>query len=440
MSQQKKPTRAQVNNLIEFRQAIYENGLTNYRDAQFELIDALLCNQRVHSFAELSLSPVCQRGWASAYMALEAGEQAQDWLQSWLIEQLPSAEVVVMPIDTSVWPHPSARTLTGLVYEHSPTAAKGKHTAVQGHVYSLLTWTPERGQSWSLPVSSIRLSPEETAVDLGVRQVQSVCEQHKEARLLAIVGDGTYGNHRFLGPLQAAGCAVVVRLRCDRVLYGPPLPYGGRGRPRKHGQRFAFKDPETWSEPAAEMQFHDDRWGQVRLRAWEQLHAHQDAHTVFTVIQAEVHCQRDKQPDPLWLAVIGAAGFSIRDVWLWFDHRWSIEPSIRFRKRRLHWTLPAWQASARCDRWTQLTDLAYWHLFLARDLVRDQPLPWQKAQPQLSPGRVLQSLGPLFALFGSPTCAVKRRGKSPGWPKGRKRSPPPRFKVVKRGKKQTISA
>jgi hypothetical protein len=84
--------------------------------------------------------------------------------------------------------------------------------------------------------------------------------------------------------------------------------------------------------------------------------------------------------------------------------------------------------------------LAYWQLFLARELVRDQPLPWQKAQTKLTPGRVLQSMGPLFAQLGSPTCSVKRRGKSPGWTNGRKRSPPPRFKVVKRDVKQAKSA
>ena len=51
MQQQKQSTTEQINNLIEFRQAIYENGLTDYRDAQFELIDALLVNQRANSFA-----------------------------------------------------------------------------------------------------------------------------------------------------------------------------------------------------------------------------------------------------------------------------------------------------------------------------------------------------------------------------------------------------
>ena len=114
MPQQKRSTKEQINNLIEFRQAIYENGLTDYRDAQFELIDALLANQRVNSFAELSLSPLCRRAWASAYMAVEAGNQERDWIRRRLMEQLPPSEVVVLPIDTTVWPHPSARTLAGL--------------------------------------------------------------------------------------------------------------------------------------------------------------------------------------------------------------------------------------------------------------------------------------------------------------------------------------
>jgi len=48
----------QFNKLIEFRQAIYDHGLTRARDAQFELVDALLLSPPIRSFPELSLSPV----------------------------------------------------------------------------------------------------------------------------------------------------------------------------------------------------------------------------------------------------------------------------------------------------------------------------------------------------------------------------------------------
>ncbi len=337
-----------------------------------------------------------------------------------------------------MWPHPSARTLAGLVYEHSPTKAKDKHTAVKGHVYSLLGWAPERGSSWALPIDSRRLRPDETAVDLVVIQVEAFCRRRRALTnregLDVIVADGKYDNHRFLSGVQDAPCAKVVRLRRDRVLYGPPPAYGGRGRPRKHGRRFAFQEPDTWNEPVEDVTFVDERWGQVRLRAWQHLHARQDADTDFYVILAEVRLERDKRPAPIWLGYQGADGYPAQDVWSWFDHRWPIEPSIRFRKRRLYWTLPMLQQSERCDGWTHLVDITYWQLFLARQLVADRPLPWQKPQENLTPGRVLQAMALLFATIGTPTQSVQTRGKSPGWPKGRKRSPPNRFKTVRRGR------
>lgn len=435
-------TNEQLNNLIEFRQDLYAHGFVGYGDAQFELVDALLSNRRVHSFAELTLSPVFRRDWSSGYAAIEAGQPSSEWLKDTFCAQVPTTGVQVFPLDTTVWPHPSARTLEGLVYEHSPTPAKGKHTAVKGHVYSLLGWAPERGGSWALPLDSCRLQPTETAVDLGLQQVQAFCRRRRDlcqqSGLDVIVADGKYGNHRFLSGIQAMDCAAVARLRRDRVLYGLPPPYGGRGRPRKHGQRFAFKEPDTWHEPAEEVCFIDERWGQVCLRTWRNLHAKQDADTPFCVLRAEVHLERDKRPEAIWLGYLGADNYPAQEVWSWFDQRWPIEPSIRFRKQHLFWTLPMFQQAERCDRWTQLVDVAYWQLFLSRAVVADQPLPWQKPQKQLTPGRVLQGMPLLFATIDTPAQPVQTRGKSPGWPKGQKRSPPPRYKTVRRGRKKGI--
>ena len=256
--------------------------------------------------------------------------------------------------------------------------------------------------------------------------------------MTVIAADGHYGNHHFLAPLKGVNCAKVCRLRCDRVLYGPPGPYGGRGRPRKHGHRFAFKEPSSWPTPDETVEFDHPDWGQVRLQSWRDFHARQDADTPFQVIRAEVHRQRLKPPAPLWLAYLPAPAqdhYPIQDVWAWFCRRWPIEPAIRFRKQHLLWTLPRFQSEQACDRWTRLVDLAYWQLFLARTLVQDRPLPWQKAQTELTPARVQRGLGTLFGQFGSPAQPPKVRGKSPGWPKGRPRDRPTRYKPVKRGQK-----
>jgi len=429
----KPSTTEQLNKFIEFRQWVYEQALTHERDAQFELIAAILFSPAVQSFAELSLSPVFQRGWPSLYAAIERGRIDENWLRFYLTRPVPTPGMTVFALDTSVWPRPHSRTLADLRYEQSPTEAVQSYATVQGYAYSSLAWIPERGRSWALPVDTRRVIGRQTVVDVGAEQVKTLCETRPADTRDVITADGSYGNHRFLGALKDHLCTVVVRLRSDRVLYRAAEPYAGRGRPCVHGGRFAFKDPATWGPPAEEGRFEDERYGQVRLCQWHGLHAKQDASTPFSVIRAEVHLERDKPPKPLWLGCQNAQDLSLHTLWLAFDQRWPIEPANRFRKRRLYWTLPQFQHPDRCDRWTCLVDITSWFVFLARDLVADQPLPWHKPQATLTPGRVLLGLGALFAQIGMPTRPPQTRGKSPGWPTARPRTRPPRFKVLKRG-------
>lgn len=160
-----------------------------------------------------------------------------------------------------------------------------------GHPYSVLSWVPDVHSSWA-PVSVRRIPSHRTATEIGVEQVQQLVyhrQDEMKGALHLIVGDGKYGNHHFLGALKDEPCGALVRLRCDRVLYGPPGPYGGRGRPRVHGERFAFKEPETWGVPDAEVELEHERWGNVRLRRWDNKHALQDGYTPFSVILVETH-------------------------------------------------------------------------------------------------------------------------------------------------------
>ena len=240
-------------------------------------------------------------------------------------------------------------------------------------------------------------------------------------------------------------CGALVRLRRDRVLYGKPGPYSGFGRPRVHGDRFAFKEPETWGGPDAEVELEDERWGKVRLRRWDNKHALQDAYTPFSVILAETHLERDKPSDPFWLAYQpppdqAAEDQRLVDLWRGYEWRSPVESSIRFRKQCLYWILPRFQKPERCDRWTMLVNVAQWELFLAQDVVKDNPLPWQPAQEQLTPERTLQSLGATFLEIGTPAAPPQARGKSPGWPTGRPRTRPKRHPVIKKGKKKAKAA
>ena len=432
-------TNQELNNLIEFRQRFY-NCLGQAKDAQFQLVDALLSDMSIESFAELSLSPLFERQWSSAYDAVENGTQRQEMLQQLFCEQLPVDRPIVCPLDTTVWPHPQAKTLSELVYEISPTRAARRQTAVIGHVYSILGWSVQRGRSWCLGLANERMGLDTKAIELGVQQVKQLLHRRQRIgaeNLVVVPTDGKYGSHHFLAPLrEEQHLAIVTRLRRDRVLYGPPPAYSGRGRPCKHGDRFAFQDEATWHTPEQDLSFTDERWGQVRLRGWSGLHMRQDATTTFTAIYVEARLERDKRPQPIWLAYLGPDKHSIREAWLWFDQRWPIEPGIRLRKQKLHWTLPNLQTAERCDRWCWLVEAAFWQLFLAQNLVQDCPLPWQKPLTNLTPSRVLRGMSRLFHKIGSPTRPVKTRQNSLGWPKGKPRSRPKRFKPMRRSKKR----
>jgi len=102
-------TKQDINKLIEFRQAIYAHALLARRDALFDLMDALICEGPVSSFAMLSQSSRFQRKWPSLYAAVEDGELDSQWLRNYLAWQVPQQGMCVFPIDGS--PRPRSRVL-----------------------------------------------------------------------------------------------------------------------------------------------------------------------------------------------------------------------------------------------------------------------------------------------------------------------------------------
>jgi len=434
----------QFSKLIEFRQTVYDYGLTRARDAQFELMDALLLSAPIHAFPELSRSPIFRRQWHSAYTAVENGRQDREWLERHLVQHLPTDGFLVFPLDGTAWPHTAARTMADRQYVHSASDTGLSSPVIVGHPYSVLAWAPERNTSWAPPLSIRRVLSEKTDVEVGVEQVKQLCRNRQAEMLRAfhlIVADGKYGNHCFLGPLKEEPGGILVRMRCDRVLHRAPGEYSGHGRPRVHGERFAFKEQATWGEPQETVELEDEKWGKVRLRRWDSLHARQDANTVFSVLLVEAHRERETPAKPLWLAYQPPPAQQpgdqpLANLWRGYQHRWPVEPGTRFRKQYLAWTLPRFQDAGPCDRWTLLVTLVQWQLFLARELIADQPLPWQRAQTKPTPERVLQGLGGLFSQIGTPARPPKARGKSPGWPKGRPRTRRERQRVVKKTEKK----
>jgi len=434
-------TKENINRLIEFRQAVYRHVFRKRRDALFDTLDALLSSGTFASFAYLSQSERFQRKWPSLYAAVEDGQIDSEAMRQLLISQLPQKGICVFPLDGSSWARPRSRVLEDLQYVYQASSDVDGGNVTIGYPYSLLEWCSAAHTSWSLPLDVRRISSEQTAQDVGVAQIQALAKARTgcSEALDIVAADGKYGNGRFLSRVSGLRVGIVTRLRSDRVFYRPAEPTSGkRGRPSRYGQRFAFEDEQTWDAPDEVQDFQDEHYGKVLLKRWNGLCDKRAPGLTLDILRAETHLEKEKPPEAVWFAWLPplhplTETITAQAIWSAYVNRWPIEPGMRFRKETLGWTFPRFQSAETGDTWTWLVVLAHWILFLARPIVQDHPLPWQKAQSSLTPQRVRQSLWTIFLQIGTPAQPPKPRGKPPGWPKGKPRTPKERHKVVKKG-------
>ena len=174
----------------------------------------------------------------------------------------------------------------------------------------------------------------------------------------------------------------------------------------------------------------------MTVDAWTALHVQDAADAPFTVVRVQVeHLPRHGQPSPLWLAWIGGPlPADLHQVWRWYLRRFTVEHAFRFAKQSLGWTTVRPRHPAAADRWTWLLAAVFWQLWLARPVVADQRLPWERPRPpeRLTPGRVQRAFGGLLVTLGTPAQAPQPRGKAPGRRPGQRPGPAPRFVVVRR--------
>jgi hypothetical protein len=417
--------------LEEFRQVAYKY-LGRAKDATFELTDAILLTRNVYSLADLSLSPVFRRKWSSTYEALQDSRPQRQKLMQLYIKQIPAEGRPLLAGDHTNWSRPDAVTLQERTYEHTGTSIAGNKPITVGQGYSTIAWIPEDSGSWALPLRHERITSWESPIEKAIWQLKQVCE-HFPARPIS-VWDSEYGCAPFV--LKTANIAVdiLVRLRSNLCLWGEPGAYSGKGCPKKHGDKFKLNEPKTWGEAASVFEVDDPKLKRIRVSLWKNLHFRKAATRPMSMIRVERIDEQGNQrvSKPLWLAWVGEEMPPIEEVWRLYLRRFTIDHWYRFLKQRLHWTVPKLSTPKQCERWSDLMPLMTWELWLARDLVADNPLPWQKSSDKMTPGRVAQAMGSIFAVIGTPAQPPKPRGKSPGWKTDQPRKRRIRYPIVKK--------
>ena len=436
--------------LVDFRADLY-GCFSRWADALFELCDAVLCTPTpLRSVPSLSLEPVFRRGHGSVYKSLALGVIDENQLRRLLVANQPKDWPAVFAVDASTWDRCDAETSPERGFYYSASKHSAGQPIVAGWSYQWITqldWAPD---SWTAPLDARRIAPHEDATDATKNQVRGLVE------LLASTGpvpmfvfDAGYDPIALGAGLADTRAQVVVRIRSDRVFYPDPEPApGSAGRPRRHGERFGLSRPATWTKPDQELSTHDPRYGDVRVRAWHGLHpklagrgrwAGGDAPPIIrgTVIREEV----EHLPKPtaravktLWLWWSGPGTPDLDVCWRAYLRRFDIEHTYRFAKGTLGWTTPALRTPEQADRWTWLIVAAYTQLRLARGLVADDRMPWERPRDpaKLTPARVRRGFHRLGATIGTPASPPKSQKPGPGRPKGTRRPPRTRYPAVKK--------
>jgi hypothetical protein len=444
-------TTGATDQLRGFRASLY-GAFTRWGDALFELCDALACaGGPVHSVPALSLEPEFSRSHGSLYKSLAKGRVDSDALRTVLVAHAPADWPLVFAVDASTWARCDAECSPERGFHYSASHHSAGQPIVAGWSYQWISQLGWAKDSWTAPVDVLRLSPEMDAIGATITQVERLVPLLPRDREVPLfVFDAGYDGIALAEELKGVRCEVLVRISSSRVFHPDPAPraLGARGRPARHGTRFVLSDQATWTPPDEEIELADPSYGAVHVRAWRGLHPKLhgrgrwkgDAEPPIvrgTVIRVDVeHLPKPtgRADKTLWLWWSGPGEPDLERCFRAYLRRFDIEHAFRFVKGSLGWTTPQLCTPQQADRWTWLVVAAYTQLRLARGLVADLRLPWEKplGPVKLTPCRVRRGFRLLRPTLGTPALPPKSTTPGPGRPKGTRKPPRTRYPAVKK--------
>jgi hypothetical protein len=440
--------------LVAFRHDLYAT-FTAWADALFELCDAALCTAGpVSSVPSLSLEPEFSRSHGSLYKALANGQIDEERLRALLVANRPSHWPMVFAVDASTFERCDAETSPERGFYYSASKHSAGQPIVAGWHYQWICQLSWAHDSWTAPLDVRRIPPSADATDATIDQLRHlVALLPSDAAVPMFVFDAGYDPIAIGHELSDCRLEVLCRIRDDRVFYADAPPRPNRppesgGRPPRHGVRWKCSDPSSWPKASAKLVAADPRYGKVSVTAWHEMHPRLSGRGHWsslerppivkgTVIRVDVeHLPKptSRAKKTLWLWWSGEGTPDLDQCWRAYLRRFDIEHTFRHLKQAFGWTTPKVATPAQADRWTLLVLAAYTQLRLARGLVADLRLPWERPRDPslLTPARVRRGFRRLRATLGTPASPPKSRTPGPGRPKGTRKPPRTRYPAVKK--------
>ena len=102
-----------------------------------------------------------------------------------------------------------------------------------------------------------------------------------------MVLDSEYGNGSWVNQTGEIPVSKLMRIRSNCCLWSKPKSYSGKGRPRKHDQKFKVNDPNTWWSADETVEVNDLKLGKLKISKWDNLHFRTAASHDMSLIKVE---------------------------------------------------------------------------------------------------------------------------------------------------------
>jgi hypothetical protein len=287
-------------------------------------MDAVLTTKTAYCLADFSLSPLFRRKWSSVYESLQDCRPNRNQLMRLYLKQIPidEFEYITVGIDHTSYERLDSPTLQDRGYHYQPSAP-GKVAMGQG--YSTIAWIAEEKGSWELPIRHERITSFETPISKAVWQIKQVSKQFNK-RILALL-DSEYGNASYVNKTKDIEVDCLIRIRSNCCLWGEPEKYSGRGRPKKHGDKFKLNDSTTWWNAEQTVEVKDPKLGDIKIRKWSNLHFRNSSDRGMNLILVERICSEKKGSlqKPLWLVWIGGEMPPLELIWKKYLRRFTVD-------------------------------------------------------------------------------------------------------------------
>src|SRR5665213_757459 len=440
--------------LVAFRRALFAT-FTAWPDALFELTDAALCSAGpVSSVPSLSLEPEFTRSHGSRYKALAKGRVDEDRLRALLVTNRPVSWPMIFAVDASTFDRCDAECSPERGFYYSASKHSAGQPIVAGWHYQWICQLSWAHDSWTAPVDVSRIPPTKDATSATVDQLRRLVGLLPgDGEVPMFVFDAGYDPIAIGHDLGDARLEVLCRIRDDRVFFAdapsrPNRPLESGGRPPRHGRRWKCSQSESWPEPSEGLVASDPRYGTISVTAWHGMHprlfcrGHWSGFNQPPIVRGSViRVEVEHLPKPtsrakktLWLWWSGEGTPDLDRCWRAYLRRFDIEHTFRFAKHSLGWTKPSLATPQQADRWSWIVAAVLTELRLARGLVADLRLPWERPRDPLllTPSRVRRGFRLLRATLFSPASPPRSQTPGPGRPKGTRKPPRTRYPPVKK--------